>query len=382
MNIFLLKAIAITLLSAISINTHSHHSFVATFDPERLTTVQGEITDFKFRNPHVLIHLDVANDDGTVTNWMAESTAAIAWRRSGWEKDSLKVGEMLRITGNATHDGSPMVSIGEFSLLDPTGTHVIVELSKDENPEISKGNTIEVADAKNESEEVFLIPLKLPSGEPNFTGITMQKGGLVPGVGIGLGPDAYDSPPPYNETGQAALAAVDLTSDPQVFCDPPGIMRQAGYTPYGFKLAQYSDHITIEYEEYGTKRAIFFDDKLPKPGPRSEMGDSVARYEGDALIIETVNIAANFSGHRGRPLSDEARLTEVYTRIDNPALGSIVQTETTVTDPKFLTKPWSIKRYKLYSNDYEFIENECTPPLRKRPASIYQYTEFDSQFLN
>ena len=75
-------------------------------------------------------------------------------------------------------------------------------------------------------------------------------------------------------------------------------------------------------------------------------------------------------------------MTEVYTRIDIPEKGSIVQTETTITDPKFLTEPWTIKRYKLYANDYEFIENECVAPLRERPASTYQYTEFDMQFLD
>jgi hypothetical protein len=145
---------------------------------------------------------------------------------------------------------------------------------------------------------------------------------------------------------------------------------------------QYPDHITIEYEEFGSRRAIFFDGELPKPGARTRLGDSVARYEGDALIIETVNLLGNFSGHRGKPISEEARVTEVYTRIDDPEVGTIVQTETTVTDPKFLTESWTINRYKLYSSDYEFIENECTPPLRERPANAYQYSEFDLQFLD
>jgi hypothetical protein len=187
---------------------------------------------------------------------------------------------------------------------------------------------------------------------------------------------------PYNQAGESALQASSIVNDPQVFCDPPGVVRQAGYTPYGFKLQQYPDHITIEYEEYGSRRSIFFGDELPKPGVRSHLGDSVARYEGDALIIETVNLLANFSGHRGKPISEQARATEVYTRIDDPEIGSIVQTETTVTDPKFLTKPWTIKRYKVYSSDYEFIVNECASPLRERPPNAFQYSEFDAQFVN
>jgi len=87
------------------------------------------------------------------------------------------------------------------------------------------------------------MPLTLPTGEPNFSGTTMQKRGLGPGSGGG--PDANDPLMPYNQAGESALQASSIVNDPQVFCDPPGVVRQAGYTPYGFKLQQYPDHITI-----------------------------------------------------------------------------------------------------------------------------------------
>lgn len=372
-----LTIIAVSILLSFASGAIAHHSFQATFDSEVTVTVEGEIKDFRFRNPHVLIYLDVTNEDGSVTNWMAEGSSATGWRRSGWKNDSLSPGNMLRVTGNATHDGSPMVSIEEFALLDASGTSVIAHLSNNEDPAVALGNA---AQAASTATELYFLPPTLATGEPNFSGTTMQEGQIIPGEG--RGPDRNDPPMPYNEAGAAALAASDIANDPQVFCDPPGVVRQAGYTPYGFKLQQYPDHITIEYEEYGSRRSIFFDDELPKPGVRSHLGDSVARYEGDTLVIETVNLLANFSGHRGKPISDEARVREVYSRADNPEFGTVVVTETTVTDPKFLTEPWTIRRYKLYSSDYEFIENECAAPLRERPANAFQYSEFDKQYLN
>jgi hypothetical protein len=380
MRITRLKLIAVAVLLSIASGAVAHHSFQATFDSDVTVTVDGVIKDFRFRNPHVLIYLDVSNDDGTVTNWMAEGPSATGWRRNGWKNDSLKAGDMLRVTGKGTHDGSPMVSIDEFALLDSTGTTVIANLSGDEDPAVSQGRSAQASNAERSS-EVYIMPLTLPTGEPNFSGTTMQEKRLEP-PGEGGGPDKNDPPMPYNKAGEAALAASDIANDPQVFCDPPGVVRQAGYTPYGFILQQYPDHITIEYEEYGSRRSIFFDDELPKPGVRSRLGDSVARYEGDTLVIETVNLLANYSGHRGKPISEDARVTEVYTRIDSPEIGSAVMTETTVVDPKFLTEPWTIKRYKLYGSDYEFIENECAPPLRERPANAFQYSDFDKQFLN
>ncbi len=373
------KLIAVVVLLSMASGAIAHHSFQATFDSNATVTVDGVVKDFRFRNPHVLIYLDVTNDDGTVTNWMAEGSSATGWRRAGWKNGSLTPGDRLRVTGNATHDGSPMVSIEEFALLDSSGTIVMANFKKDEDPAVSLGESKQAS--KEESAlEVYVMPLTLPTGEPNFTGITMQDSRVVPG-GAGS-PDKNDPPMPYNQVGEAALAMSDLANDPQIFCDPPGVVRQAGYTPYGFKLQQYPDHITIEYEEYGSRRSIFFDNKLPKPGVRSHLGDSVARYEGDTLVIETVNLHANLSGHRGKPISEEARVTEVYSRIDSVELGSAVMTETTVTDPKYLTEPWSIRRYKLYGSNYEFIENECAPPLRERPANAFQHSEFDKQFLN
>jgi hypothetical protein len=369
---------AVVLLSIASVAI-AHHSFQATFQSDKSVSVDGVVKDFRFRNPHVIIYLDVSNDDGTVTSWMAEGSSATGWRRAGWKNDSLKPGDRLRVSGNATNDGSPMVWIRDFAMLDATGENVIAELSTNEDPLVSLGKVAKEEPAAV-AQELYFTPLTLPTGEPNFSGTTMQRRGLGPGRGGG--PDANDPDMPYNEAGEAALAASSLENDPQVFCDPPGVVRQAGYTPYGFKLQQYPDHITIEYEEYGSRRSIFFGDELPKPGVRSHLGDSVARYEGDALIIETVNLLPNFSGHRGKPISEQARVKEVYTRVDDPKVGSIVKTATTVTDPKFLTQSWTIERYKIYSPDYEFIVNECVPPLRERPSNAFQYSEFDSQFVN
>ena len=354
----------------------AHHSFSATFDQDATNTIEGVVTDFVFRNPHVLIYLDVTDEDGVVTNWMAEGSSATGWRRAGWAPDSLREGEVLRVTGNATLDGSPMVSVEEMVLLDPVTNRVVAELSRHEDPEVSRGGTTV---AESERKLTFLDPT-LPTGEPNFTGITMQEGAIDPRPS-GNGPDANDQDMPYNAVGAAMNAAWTIVDDPQVFCDLPGVVRQAGYTPYGMKIRQYPNHVTIEYEEYGSRRSIFFDDELPKPGARSRLGDSVARYEGGNLVIETVNLLPNFSGHRGKPLSENARVTEVYSRADNPDYGTVLRIDTTVIDPAYLTEPWTITRYKLYSDSYEYIENECVPPLRERPEEAYQYNEFDLQFV-
>ena len=410
-----LKFIGVFLLISASSSSYGHHSFAATFDTNTTIEVDGVVTDFSFANPHVIIFMDVTDEEGAVTNWMAEGAAASNWRRGGWDSDSLKAGDIMRISGNATHDGSPMVALRQMSLLNPDMS-VLTQLSTGQSPAES------IAEAQTQVAELAVqgaggergaggpggergaggpggergaggqggergqrggedysngttIPLTLPTGEPNFTGLSVE---YKPGGG----PGEFDPAMPYNELGQEVNAAFDIANDPQVFCEPPGVVRQSAYSPYGFEIVQYPDHITIEYEEFGTLRAVFFGTEIPKPGVRSHMGDSVARYEGDALIIETVNILGNLSGHRGQPLSENARVTEVYTREDNPEVGSIVKVTTTVVDPTYLTEPWTISRSKYYVTGYEYIENSCQSPLRERPDNLFQYSDFDLQFVD
>ena len=90
------KIIAVVALLSIANSAIAHHSFQATFDSDETVTVDGVVKDFRFRNPHVLIYLDVTNDDGTVTTWMAEGSSATGWRRAGWKNGSLMPGERLR----------------------------------------------------------------------------------------------------------------------------------------------------------------------------------------------------------------------------------------------------------------------------------------------
>ena len=353
--------------------SHAHHSFAATFKENETNTVEGTITEFRFRNPHVLIFLDVANDDGSVTNWMAEGVSATSWSRAGWQADSLSTGLKIRIHGNATIDGSPMVSIEEMHLLN-NDNNVISELSVSENPAVALGQATEPE--QETPAAVTFIPATLPTGEPNFTGTTSQIAGFTRG-----GPDSNDPAMPYNATGEAAnnSEAWAVEKDPQIFSDMPRSVRQAGYTPYGQKIRQYPNHVTIEYEEYGSRRSIFFSDQLPQPGPPSRLGDSIARYEGDTLVIETVNLLPNLSGHKGKPLSANSRVVEVYRREDHPEYGTILITETTVHDPEYLTASWTISRTKQYTDGYEFIGVDCEPPLRERPSNAWPEYEWSNQ---
>jgi hypothetical protein len=197
-------------------------------------------------------------------------------------------------------------------------------------------------------------PPLLEGGRPNLTGTWTQF--RDPG-----------GSPPYSEAGAAAQAAYDDSNGPQVICEPPGLIKQGGFTSYPLRILQLDDQILFEYEEYGGYRMVPLGDELPAAGPKSNMGDSVAHYDGDALIVRTVNLLSKPSNPLGHHTSDQVTTTETYTRVDDAEFGPLLSMKMVISDPLYYDgDTWILEQTKRYSAGYEFIESDCRPPVRER----------------
>ena len=84
----------------------AHHAFAAEFDAKKPLKLQGRVTKVEWINPHSWIHLDVKNQDGTVTNWMVEGGSPNALIRRGMTKNSLPEGTEILVDGYQAKDGS------------------------------------------------------------------------------------------------------------------------------------------------------------------------------------------------------------------------------------------------------------------------------------
>jgi len=337
---------------------NAHHSFQATFKSDAQITVEGVVTDFRFKNPHILVYLDVTNDDGSITEWMSEGGSATGKRRDGWDKNTIQAGQRIRITGDSTHDGSPMVSVETVDILDAESGAVVKTLGKQRAPGGQSPGGTGMGASRG---QIAKVPLQLENGWPNLTGTWDRIRG-------GGSPEELDGVPPFNAAGTEKQVAYKTADDPQIFCEPPGVVRQAGFTPHPVRITQNDDHVILEYEEYGSRRVVYLGAGPAAPGEKSHLGDSVARYEGDTLVIETRNLLSNPSQPWGYQTSDQVSTVEIYKRADDPQIGSIVAAKMIVTDPGYLSEPWELNRDRFYSEGYEFIENDCRPPLRERTA--------------
>ena len=117
--LFLSLAACVALIPLVS---QAHHSFAAEFLADEWATIEGEVTQVWFKNPHVRYYVDVTDEDGNVIQWDARTNAASMLQRQGWNKNTLKIGDKVTMYGNLGRDGKKLLSI--FTVTLPDGTEL------------------------------------------------------------------------------------------------------------------------------------------------------------------------------------------------------------------------------------------------------------------
>ncbi len=117
LSLFLAMFVAALLLSA---PLFAHHG-EANYDTDKIVSVKGTVTQFQFINPHTLISLDVKNDKGEVEKWECEARSpGMLVRAGGWEKNTLKVGDVITVYGYRGKNGAMVIRLQKLTLPDGT----------------------------------------------------------------------------------------------------------------------------------------------------------------------------------------------------------------------------------------------------------------------
>src|SRR5437870_2165668 len=84
----------------------AHHAFAAEFDAKKEVKFEGTVTRMEWTNPHVWIHVDVKQPNGTVEKWAIEAGTPNVLYRRGFTKQSLLPGTEIVVGGYRSKDGS------------------------------------------------------------------------------------------------------------------------------------------------------------------------------------------------------------------------------------------------------------------------------------
>ena len=196
-------------------------------------------------------------------------------------------------------------------------------------------------------------PIYTPPPNQNISGVWWVRrydAKIVP-VGGGELPFTPAGSQKYREN-MAGLKNGTLRDEARRICVPDGIPRLLG-NPYPFQIIQTPGQVTITYEVNHIIRPLYLN-QPPAPADDLELfpryiGYSVARWEGDSLVIESTGFHQDtFIDATGVPHSEQLKTVERVRKLDDKTLEAVV----TVTDPAMFTRPWQARFvYELHPGE-------------------------------
>jgi hypothetical protein len=158
------------------------------------------------------------------------------------------------------------------------------------------------------------------------------------------GPDAYNDPE-IRPLAERCLLGFSSTSGPP--------MLPTYFYNNLHQIVQTPDRVMILTEMVHDARIVRIGGTHPPQAMKRWLGDSIGRWEGDTLVVETTNFTDNtrFMGS-----TDNLRVVERFTRVDARTL----RYQFTVEDPKTWTRPWTAEYTWPKTNDlmYEYACHE------------------------
>jgi len=98
-----LQAITATIVLCFSTGIFAHHSR-SNFDLETVVSVEGVVTEYNWRNPHVYATMDVVTESGETVEYLIEVQGTPILKRLGWDENSLQIGDKIVAKGNPDRD--------------------------------------------------------------------------------------------------------------------------------------------------------------------------------------------------------------------------------------------------------------------------------------
>lgn len=161
---------------------------------------------------------------------------------------------------------------------------------------------------------------------------------------------------PFTAEGKAAYSKINSAYDPTGFCLFPGVPR-INNSPFPMRVVQTPDSVIFLYEYMTTYRAVALNAEHSKNPEPTFLGESVAKWDGDALVVDTIGLNdRTWLDTAGHPHSEALHVIERYQLTD----ANHIAYEVTVDDPKMYTHPWSNHRVldRLKPGDH-LMEYSC-----------------------
>lgn len=318
-NFKLLRAAIAAVVFLFTGAANAHHSFATHYDTTNVVEINGVLSSVKMRSPHSFFEVDVATENGKTETWAVEAHAVPILRRLGITRETLKVGDTVMFRGPRSRRPEKLLLFG-------------AEI------ETSSGEQFEILNSIRKAPDYAISDTR-----EGITGIDRLTGKWMTFI---TGQKVSDSPMPLNEVGRKARENFNASFNPSSECVPSNLPSLL-IIPYVYEIKRDGNHIDIFHEYAKVRRPVTLDSGVPNVTD-PDFGKRIGRYENDTLIIESNGFPAMSAGLASTwdpngnsadiPSSAQKELIERYTVNED---GSVLTLEYTVTDPVYLTKPYT-----------------------------------------
>jgi hypothetical protein len=339
----LILVCACAALSLAALSSRAHHSSTGRYDSSSILEIEGEIRSVRWSSPHVIVTLETVNDAGDNEQWKLEGAAPLNLVRTGITADLFRPGDHVRVAG-----WPPVGAKREMfmqNVLLPSGEELVtwvtakLRWSDEQRGDFEHWRRTEGDRSRPELGlfRVWSSSLALP--------MLFRLGRDIDGV-------------PLTESAREAVrayqsAGINLTTQG---CAPKG-MPLAMEQPYPMEFVRNGGDVVLRMEEYDAVRTIHIGEEVAPPDtPRTPLGYSVGRWDGETLVVTTTHIDWPWFNQQGIPQSPNAVLVE---RFSPSADGSRLDYALTATDPATFTEPVTRRKQWLYFPDQHVQPYEC-----------------------
>jgi Family of unknown function (DUF6152) len=131
MTVRLLPVFVVVALAGMTGSLSAHHSTVA-YASQSIVLKKATMTNIVWANPHIILTFSVKETNGTASTWSAESGSPGSVARIGWNRNSVKVGDVVTIELFPAKNGA---HVGRLKKVTFSDGH---ELLDTQNPETLK----------------------------------------------------------------------------------------------------------------------------------------------------------------------------------------------------------------------------------------------------
>ena len=118
MKTLLTTVVLLTVVSTLAHPLAAHHGRGATYDMNKRVTLRGVVSRVDWRNPHVVIYMDVKDAGGTLVTWGFENAGVSQLAQAGYNRNTLKLGQEITAIVNPAANGAPTAIVVRVILAD------------------------------------------------------------------------------------------------------------------------------------------------------------------------------------------------------------------------------------------------------------------------